>query len=65
MNPLTTMEPLDDIENALIEASNTLFDMRREAKHLCVYETLEKAIDVATRIVQAWKEEERERRERP
>lgn len=57
-------QPLDDIENALIEASNALYDMD-DAKHLCVYTKLEEAIDRATRIVQAWKEEETEGSERP
>ena len=56
MNPLTTMDPLDAIENALITASNTLNDMD-DAKRLCVYGTLDDAIDAALRIVQAWKEE--------
>ena len=49
--------PLDDVEAALVNASNALFEID-ESKKPWRYEELNKAINEALRLTQAWKEDD-------
>lgn len=53
-------ETLDDVENALIDASNLLLELANEIENrdLHRFASLDKAIDDALRLVQAWKDED-------
>ena len=49
--------PLDDVEAALVNASNALYELD-PAKKLHRYVELNEAINEALRLTQAWKEDD-------
>ena len=53
--------PLDDVEAALVNASNALFEID-ESKKPWRYGELNKAINEALRLTQAWKEDDERKR---
>ena len=49
--------PLDDVEAALVNASNAMWELH-PTKRLLRYVELNEAIDKALRLTQAWKEDD-------